>query len=130
MKAVNKVVFQDKPEWTQSKEIGVQNIPEFIYLRAERKMVKVFLDDILYIESLKDYIRIHLTGNKSLMVKQTISNIEEMLPYHLFVRIHRSFIVSILKITAYTQHDVEIGAIDIPIGRVYSQNLSNVLRKD
>jgi len=130
MKAVNKVIFREQGDRDLSEDSSIQNSPEFIYLRADRKMIKIFLDDIIYAESLKDYIRIHRTGNTPLIVKQTISNFEEMLPDHLFIRIHRSFIVSLFKITAYTQHDVEIGDIEIPIGRVYSHNFSRASIKN
>ena len=98
----------------------------FLYFRSERKMVKVFLDDIVYIESLKDYIKIHRLADKPLIVKQSISTIEAMLPPDLFLRIHRSFIISINKITAFTPHDVEIGNIEIPIGRQYNLNLKKL----
>jgi DNA-binding LytR/AlgR family response regulator len=89
-------------------------------------MVKVFLDDMVYIESLKDYIKIHRLADKPLLVKQSISTIEAMLPPDLFLRIHRSFIISINKVTAFTPHDVEIGSIEIPIGRQYNSNLKKL----
>ena len=98
----------------------------FLYFRSERKMVKVFLDDMVYIESLKDYIKIYRLSDKPLMVKQAISTIEAMLPSDLFLRIHRSFIISINKVTAFTPHDVEIGNIEIPIGRQYNANLKKL----
>tara|TARA_R100001369_G_scaffold92852_1_gene140490 strand:+ start:5040 stop:5759 length:720 start_codon:yes stop_codon:yes gene_type:complete len=91
----------------------------FLYFRADRKMVKVFLEDILYIESYKDYIVIHKRTDV-VKVKLTISAVEKMLPHNLFLRIHRSFIVSTNSVTAYTKNDVEIGKIELPIGRNYS----------
>ncbi|MCK0147629.1 LytTR family DNA-binding domain-containing protein [Arenibacter sp. F26102] len=91
----------------------------FLYFRADRKMVKVFLEDILYIESYKDYIVIHKKTDV-VKVKLTISAVEKMLPKNLFLRIHRSFIVSTNSVTAYTKNDVEIGKIELPIGRNYS----------
>jgi DNA-binding LytR/AlgR family response regulator len=92
----------------------------FLYFRSERKMIKVFLSEILYVESLKDYIRIYRVNDGPLQVKQSISMLEAMLPKNLFIRIHRSFIVSIDKISAFTNYDVEIGKIEIPIGRQYA----------
>ena len=89
-------------------------------------MVKVYLDEIIYIESFKDYVKIHRKSGKPLMVKQSISSVETMLPQNEFVRIHRSFIVAANKITAYTNHDVEIGAIELPIGKLYSPNLQKL----
>jgi DNA-binding LytR/AlgR family response regulator len=98
----------------------------FLYFRSDRKMVKVLLDDIVYIESLKDYIRIVRTTQPPLVVKQSISMVEEMLPANLFMRIHRSFIVSLKKVTAYTQNDVEIDGIEIPIGKLYKYQIGRL----
>lgn len=91
----------------------------FLYFRSDRKMVKVFLGDIQYIESFKDYVVIHREKEPGLRVKQTLNNVESMLPENLFLRIHRSFIVSIKKITAFTKRDVEIGKTELPIGKSY-----------
>jgi DNA-binding LytR/AlgR family response regulator len=92
----------------------------FLYFRSERKMVKVLLADIQYVESIKDYINIFRCGLPPLHVKQSITTLESMLPTNLFVRIHRSYIVSIHKTTAFTYHDVELGQIELPIGRQYA----------
>ena len=82
-------------------------------------MVKVPLDQILYVESLKDYIKIVRKDDKPLIVKQSITSMDNLLPASKFVRIHRSYIVAIDKVTAFTQQDVEIGGVEVPIGRVY-----------
>jgi DNA-binding LytR/AlgR family response regulator len=68
----------------------------FIYLRVDRKNIKVNFDDILFIESLKDYIKV-VTKDKSIITKQAIYSIEENLPADLFIRAHRSFIVSLKR---------------------------------
>ena len=96
------------------------NSPAFLYFRSDRKMIKVFLDDITYIESYKDYIVIHRQNDADLKVKYAISSVENMLPQNSFLRIHRSFIVSVNKVTAFTNNDVEIGKTEIPIGRSYT----------
>jgi DNA-binding LytR/AlgR family response regulator len=98
----------------------------FLYFRVDRKMVKVNLDEIMYIEGLKDYIRIVRDRQKPLIVKKSMSSVEEMLPAHLFVRIHRSFIVAVGRVNAFTQHDVEIDGIELPIGKVYSQQVARL----
>jgi DNA-binding LytR/AlgR family response regulator len=95
------------------------NAPGFLYFRADRKMIKVFLDDITYIESFRDYIVIHRQNEADLKVKYAISSVENMLPQNLFLRIHRSFIVSMKKVTAFTNNDVEIGKLELPIGRSF-----------
>lgn len=116
LKAVNKVTNLIVPA-------AMTSVPQshgFMYFRADRKMVKVFLSDIQYVESIKDYINIYRCGLPPLHVKQSITAIESMLPSNLFVRIHRSYIVSINRTTAYTHHDIEIGQIELPIGRQYA----------
>ena len=100
----------------------------FLYFRVDRKMTRVELDEILYIESMKDYSRIVQTIQKPLVMKKSISSIEEMLPEDQFIRIHRSFIVAIQKVTAYTQHHVEVGDLELPIGKIYRHQLSKLAR--
>jgi DNA-binding LytR/AlgR family response regulator len=85
-------------------------------------MVKVMIDDILYIESMKDYIRIFLSTGQ-VITKQTITAIEAMLPQEEFVRVHRSFIVAQKKISAYNQNAVFIGKAELPVGPLYKQNI-------
>jgi DNA-binding LytR/AlgR family response regulator len=97
----------------------------FVYFRADRKMVKVMLDDILYIESMKDYIKVH-TVQGVIITKQSISSVEAMLPAKLFVRTHRSFIVSINKIKSFTNELVEIDKTDIPIGKLFRNGVMKV----
>lgn len=97
-----------------------------IYFRANRKMVKVSLDDIVYVESIKDYIKIYRLLGEPLMVKQSLKSLESMLPSQTFLRIHRSFIVSINKVTAFTNHDIEINQVEIPIGRQYSSHIKRL----
>ncbi|MGG9960749.1 LytR/AlgR family response regulator transcription factor [Ferruginibacter sp. SUN106] len=121
IKAVNKVTQANN--FIEEKPIATAETTGFLYFRADRKMVKVFLDDIVYVESLKDYIKIYRKNEKPLMVKQSIGTLEAMLPEHLFLRVHRSFVVAINKITAFTNHDVEVGEMVIPIGRQYAARL-------
>lgn len=98
----------------------------FLYIRADRKMVKVMVDEILYIESMKDYIRIFLS-NGQIITKQTITAIEAMLPHDDFMRVHRSFIVAHKKISAYNQNSVFIGKIELPLGPLYKQTIKKRL---
>ena len=125
MKAVNKLGGDPTPDIKTEKIVESES---FVYLRAERKMIKVGYDDILYIESMKDYVKVVRVSDKPLFVKQSISSLEELLPPHLFLRIHRSYIVSLDKITAVTNHDVEIGSTEIPIGRLYAQQLTKSMQ--
>ena len=91
-----------------------------IFVRADRKTIRIVLEDILYIEGVKDYVRIITTDNK-IMTKAYVGNFFEELPKEKFIRIHKSFIVAKNKITAHTAYDVEIGSIEIPIGRLYKE---------
>lgn len=91
----------------------------FLCFRTDRKTVRVPLESIIYIESFKDYIVIHRQNEPDLRVKQAINAVELMLSKERFLRIHRSFIVSIKKITAYSNYHVELGKVEIPIGRKY-----------
>jgi len=99
----------------------------FIFVNVNRKYVKVLFHEILYIESLKDYIRIHLPG-QSIMTKDKISEFEHKLPGH-FLRIHRSYIINTQKISAFTAHDIEIEGKEIPIGVSYKKLVMAFLGK-
>jgi DNA-binding LytR/AlgR family response regulator len=98
----------------------------FLYFRADRKMVKVFLDDILLIESLKDYIKV-ITTSKAIVSKQSISALEEMLPKDGFLRVHRSYIIAINKIESYDTDSIEIAKKQIPIGRLFRHEVTKRL---
>ena len=126
MKAVNKMVNVQTLEIKEEQEV-VDN-QGFVYFRADRKTIKVGYADIIFVESMKDYIKIIRISDKPLLVKQSISSLEDVLPANLFLRIHRSFIVAIDKITAFTNHDVEIGGQEIPIGRLYAHQLAKMTR--
>lgn len=93
----------------------------FIFVKANRKTIRVELDEILYIEGVKDYVKIVLPTQK-VITKVSIGNFFEDLPKDRFLRVHKSFIVARNKITAFTAHDVEIGELEIPIGRVYKED--------
>lgn len=95
---------------------------QFIFFKADKKMIKVFLNDILYIESLKDYVRI-TTGEKEVTTHQKISYLENKLPHEGFLRVHRSFIVAICKIDSYSATEIEINRSSIPIGRNYKNEV-------
>ncbi|NEM99722.1 LytR/AlgR family response regulator transcription factor [Pontibacter burrus] len=101
----------------------------FIYLKADKKMVKVMLSDILYIESLKDYIRVK-TETKEIISYQKISFLEEKLPSDKFLRIHRSFIIALDKVQAFSATAVDLGKTEIPIGRLYKNEVLQILGRN
>lgn len=98
----------------------------FVYFRADRKMQKVMLHEILYIESMKDYVKI-VTAAGMIITKQSITSVEAMLSDKLFVRTHRSFIVAIDKIRSYTSELIEIDKAEIPIGKLYRNGVMKML---
>ncbi|MDX6746409.1 LytTR family DNA-binding domain-containing protein [Polaribacter sp. PL03] len=95
---------------------------DFVFVRSDRKMVKINFDEIFYIESLSDYIKIYVT-DKIITTRETISNIETKLPAKNFLRIHRSYIVNLNKAASYTNEFIEIGKNAIPISRTYKENV-------
>lgn len=103
-----------------------KKVESFVYFRADRKMVKVLLSDILYIESMKDYVKV-ITDGHPIITKQSISSVETMLPEKKFIRTHRSFIVSVDKIKSFTNELIEIGKAEIPIGKLYRNTVLKVL---
>ncbi|MBS1565950.1 MAG: response regulator transcription factor [Bacteroidetes bacterium] len=120
VKAINKVFQQEGhkivPEQAPVKEDHQQD--SFVYFRADRKMVKVMLNDILFVESMKDYVKVVMTSG-TLITKQSITAVESMLPDKLFIRSHRSFIVSLAHIRTFTNETIEIGKTELPIGKLY-----------
>jgi DNA-binding LytR/AlgR family response regulator len=116
------------------REVSVTTINEapdpaaFIYLKVDRGMKKVFVNEIEYIESWKDYVKIFLTGGRHFLVKRAISVIENILSDHKFIRVHRSYIVSLSKISGYNALAVQIGQCEIPIGRLYKQSVMERLQ--
>lgn len=117
LKAIDKFLERQKPSAAVSHPLLAE---ESILVRANRKSVRVRLSDILYIEGLKDYVKIILP-EEALLTKELIGEIEQRLPPEAFCRIHRSFIVPRNKIDAFTALDVEIGKHEIPIGRTYKE---------
>lgn len=97
----------------------------YIFIRADYTLVKIHLDDILLIEGLDDYIKIHLSVQKPLTVRMTMKNILEKLPQDNFIRIHRSYIIPMKKITSIKSKMVFIGDISLPIGTSYEESFLN-----
>jgi DNA-binding LytR/AlgR family response regulator len=101
---------------------------QYLFFNVNKKKVKVFLDEILYIESLKEYIRLVCKG-KSIVTKFQLGQIEELLTRNNFLRVHRSFIVARDKIDAFTATDVEIAGKEIPVGRSYKETVQSTLER-
>ncbi len=124
-KAIEKILASENTTQNPSlKENTVVN-KDFIYIRKDRKQVKIKFEDILYIESSKDYVKIYLS-NKNYITKYSISAFYKQLDKR-FIRVHRSYIVNQNKVTAYTKNDIEINTMEIPIGENYKQDVIDVL---
>ena len=119
LKGINK--FFDRRAVTSSLVVNTNEEEVFVYLRADRKMHKIHLADIIYIESLDDYVKVHLP-TKVLITRENITTLEHRLPPHVFVRIHRSFLVSAKAVISIASDGVEIGGKILPFGRAFKQS--------
>ncbi|MBT1696769.1 LytTR family DNA-binding domain-containing protein [Fulvivirgaceae bacterium PWU4] len=126
LKAVAKVLHQPAASASQPQ---AKVDEDYVYFKVDKKMVKTRMADILYIESIKDYVKVR-TPEREIITQQKISYLEESLPREQFIRIHRSFIVNREKIDAYSATDVEIGKFHVPIGRNYKNDVMKVLGKN
>ena len=119
--AVNKVKIAQRDQRPNDS----QETKDFIFLNMQKKKVKILFSEILYIESQREYIKI-MTTKKEYLSKMSTQEMEDLLPAHLFKRVHRSFIVSISKIDSYSSEEVEVNGITIPVGRGYKDTLENL----
>ncbi len=109
--------------------VNTANPAAFVYLKVDKDMKKIFVNDIEYIESWKDYVRIYFTGGKNALVKQSITALENLLSEHKFLRVHRSYMVSLDKMSGYNGVSVQLGDHEIPIGRLYKQSVMERLQQ-
>jgi two-component system, LytTR family, response regulator len=100
---------------------------DHLFLKQDTKLVKVLFDDILYVEALKDFSKVHLKG-KIMLASAHLKLMEDMLPQSLFLRVHRSYIVALNAITAVNGNMLEIGKQEIPVGTTYKEELMKRLR--
>jgi len=121
--SINKYIDEVLPGTAQGdSEAPAAGRSDYIFVRSDRKMIKIAFNDIQFIESISDYIKIHLK-DKSVITRETVTSIEAKLPKNDFLRTHRSFIVSKAYIDSYTNEFVEIGSKQIPISRSYKDEI-------
>jgi DNA-binding LytR/AlgR family response regulator len=125
LKAVNKLKMLNSLK-SYSSSVFIPQGSSYMFVNTSKKKVKLHFEDILYIESLKEYIKIY-TSDKIIVTKYQLGQIEEHLPKGDFIRIHRSFIVSKEKIEAFTSSEIEVGNKQLPIGRSYKELVNNLL---
>ena len=104
--------------------------PEFLFVNVEYSLLKIEFADILWIEGLKDYIRVHLKSNsKPVITRMSMKSIEEELPSSKFIRVHKSFIVSVSAITSVRKNSIFIGTEEIPVGDNYKEAVNMLVNK-
>lgn len=122
LQAVNKYIGESNVEVVNSSLEIQQEKVDFIFVRADRKMMKINFSEINYIESFSDYLKFHL-DDKIIVTRETITSIEAKLPKTNFLRIHRSFIVCIAKINSFTNEFIEVNKKALPISRSYKKDV-------
>lgn len=126
-KAINKVIGTAPAQRISVQTESHPNTPCFINISINKRVQRILPDDILYAESIKDYITIH-TIHKKITVKHTMTSFEALLPEKEFIRIHRSFVVRLNKISAFTASSVEVNGTGLPIGRNFKNNVFAALK--
>ena len=101
---------------------------EFLSIRADYKLNKILYDDIVFIEGLDDYVKIHLIDNKKITARISMKSILEKLPEKLFIRVHRSFIVPLKKIKSIQNKVLYLNNQEIPIGDTYKNSVSDMFK--
>lgn len=110
--------------------VAAQEEEEYLFLKIEYQLVRIALNDILYIEGLKDYVKIYLQDKeKPLLSLSSLKALEEKLPAKRFMRVHRSFIVSLNKINSITRNALQIGKVNIAVGDQYKEAFGVFLSK-
>jgi len=130
LKAINKVFNQ--AGISPQADAAVNEKPEtkkdaYLYFRTDRKTVKVMINDIIYIEGMKNYIKI-ITEKGVVITKNSMAAAEAMLPADDFIRVHRSYIVLKSKIRSFTGESIEIGNTEIPIGKLFKNEVMKLLQ--
>jgi DNA-binding LytR/AlgR family response regulator len=116
LKAVNKAL--EYQGFKQKEGTPATNFPDFVFVHTEYQLTKILLHDIVYIEGLRNYIKIHLSGSgKPILSKLSLKAIEDRLPPAKFARVHKSFIVMLDKISSVRNDTIQIGQRDIPLSR-------------
>ena len=125
LKTINKITQQVYLQKGIQKEEDSSN-ESFIFLKVDKKLIKITFEDILYVESLKDYIKVFTTSGNYLVHKSLTSMTEE-LPDSNFIRIHRSYTIAIDKVKSVEGNLVEIATTKIPIGRKYVNHAKRII---
>jgi DNA-binding LytR/AlgR family response regulator len=128
LKSVNKYyqMIQDDVQVISNSSADKMQDDSFIYIKENKKVVKVYLSEIKYIEGLSEYVQI-FTDKRKIITKTSMTQMEEKLTSEKFLRIHKSYIVSISKIEAFTANTIEIHGKELPIGRSFKNGVISAL---
>jgi two-component system LytT family response regulator len=96
---------------------------DHLFVNAEYSLVKVVLDEIILIEGLKDYIKIHLINNKPLIIRMSMKAIEDKLPAKKFLRVHKSYIICVARITSIRKNLIHLGSLEVTVSDNYKEAL-------
>lgn len=124
IQAINKLPKRPEPVPQNSPA----NPPAHHFVKVNKRLVKIVLSDILYIESLKEYAHIHTTQD-TIITKAQLGELEELFGSANLLRVHRSYLIARDKISAYSATEIEIGTVQIPIGRSYQRQVLEVLEQ-
>lgn len=129
LKSINKYyqIAQEELQQPAPAEENGQLKETFIYVKENKRVIKLHLTEILYVEGLSEYVQIFTQKNK-IITKTSMTNLQQKLPAGSFLRIHKSYIVSIPKIEAFTAHTIEIKGKELPIGRSYKNSVLEALQ--
>jgi DNA-binding LytR/AlgR family response regulator len=106
-----------------------QTAEQYIYIRADYSLNKIKIDDIELIEGLDDYLKIHIKNSKNIVARITMKGILEKLPASKYMRVHRSFIVPLNKITSVRKKIIYLNQIEVPIGHSYEDDFMNSIKQ-
>lgn len=120
--AVNKIKINND---SMQPRTDISETKDYLFLTVQKKKVKILFAEILYIESQREYIKV-VTDKKEFISRMSTHEIEDILPGHIFKRIHRSYIISVNKLQSYTAESVEINGLSLPIGRGYRDVIENL----
>src|SRR5450432_115273 len=116
-------------EYYNYKKQGSSEIPKYLFIRADYSHLKIALTDIVYIEGLDDYLKIHLVNSNPVVARMTMKAMLEKLPANDFVRVHRSYIIPFNRIESYRNKIITIAGEEIPTGSSYEENLLKYFNK-
>jgi DNA-binding LytR/AlgR family response regulator len=129
LKATNKAL--EYYNLKQKQPLSQDTTTEYIFVNSEYNLIKIITNDITYIEGLKDYIKIHLANSaKPIITRMSLKAIEEKLPSNKFIRVHKSFIISIDKITSIRKNRIHIQNAEVPISDLYRNNLFKIINPE